>query len=55
MAKKRRPTSKRTDDEQNPLEPMLPDRRVMERAMREFAASLDGEREQKPRWIAPRR
>ena len=44
MAKKKRPTAKRTDDELNPLESMLPDRRAMERAMRELAASLGGEK-----------
>ena len=44
MAKKRRPTAKKTDEEQNPLEPMLPDRRAMERVMREVAAGLGGER-----------
>jgi tetratricopeptide (TPR) repeat protein len=43
MAKKKRPTAKRTDEEQNPLEPMLPDRRVMERVMRQVAAGLGGE------------
>ena len=32
MAKKRKPTAKRGDEEQNPQEPMLPDRRAMERA-----------------------
>ena len=44
MAKKRRPTAKRSDEEQNPLEPMLPDRRAMERVMREVAAGLGEEK-----------
>jgi hypothetical protein len=44
MAKKRMPTAKRTDEEQNPLEAMLPDRRAMERVMREIAASVGGEK-----------
>ena len=45
MAKKRRPTAKRGDEEQNPQEPMLPDRRAMERVMREVAASLGDEKQ----------
>ena len=44
MAKKKRPTSKRTDQKQNPPDLMLPDRRALERVMREVAAGLGGER-----------
>ena len=43
MAKKRKSSGKRSDEEQNPPEAMLPDRRIMERVMREFAAGLGGE------------
>jgi hypothetical protein len=44
MAKKRRPTAKRSNEEQNPQAPMLPDRRALERVMREVAAGLGEER-----------
>ena len=44
MAKKRKQTGKRSDQQQNPPELMLPDRRMLERVMREAAAGLGGER-----------
>ena len=44
MAKKRRPAAKKTNEEQGPLEPPLPDRRAMEKIMRQVAAELGGEK-----------
>ena len=47
MAKKKRPATERDDREQSPLE--LPDRRAMERVMRQLAADLgDEQREETP-------
>ena len=56
MAKKKRPAAKKADKEQGPFDPPLPDRRAMERAMRELAADLGGEDNAKrPRSIVPKR
>ena len=43
MAKRKRPASEQGDREQGPLE-SLPDRRTMEKALRQFAAGLGDER-----------
>jgi tetratricopeptide (TPR) repeat protein len=49
MAKNERPAAKKTDKEQGSFDPPLPDRRAMERAMRQLAANLSGEeREETP-------
>ncbi len=43
MAKKKRPAAKKADKEQGPVAPPLPDRRAMERVMRQHVANLGGE------------
>jgi tetratricopeptide (TPR) repeat protein len=49
MAKKKRPASMKVDKEQGHFDPPLPDRRAMERVMRQLAADLGGEeREETP-------
>jgi tetratricopeptide (TPR) repeat protein len=49
MAKKKRPAAKKADKEQGSFDPPLPDRRAMERVMRQLAANLGGEeREETP-------
>jgi tetratricopeptide (TPR) repeat protein len=44
MARKRKPTAKKTDEEANFLESMLPDRRAMEKILRELTGGLGGEK-----------
>ncbi len=49
MAKRKRPAAKKTDKEQGPFAPPLPNRRSMERVMRQLAADLGEEdREENP-------
>jgi hypothetical protein len=43
MAKKKRPAAKKADKEQGHFDPPLPDRRAMERVMRQLVGDLGGE------------